>query len=96
MQKRIKEKRKEPNTELDWKEDDGECACRIWEWWRPRVKDFPCLALALRLVVLTQLSSCSVERVFSCLKLIENLCDGGILEDHLEMCLFIQMQLRSK
>ena len=90
MQKRIKKKRKEPNTELDWKEEDGEYACRIWEWWRTRVKDFPCFALALRLVVLTQLSSCSVERVFSRLKLIENLCGGGMLEDHLEMRLFIQ------
>ena len=46
--------------------------------------------LALRLVVLTQLSSCSVECVFSCLKLIQNVCSGGIYENSLEMRLFIQ------
>ena len=79
MQKRIREK----NLELDWKKDDGEYACRIWEWWRPRMKYLPCFALALILVVLTQLSSCSVDRVFSGLKIIVDFC-------HLEMCLFIQ------
>ena len=83
-------KQKEPNTESDWKKDDGEYACSIWKWWRPRVEYFPCFSLALRLVVLTQLSSCFVERVFSCLKLIKNPCGGGMLEDHLEMRLFIQ------
>ena len=81
----------DPNTELDWKEDDGEYACRIWEWWQPRVKEFPCFALALRLVVLTQLSSCSVERVFSHLSLvIQDICGDGMLEDALEMRLFLQ------
>ena len=80
----------DPNTELDWKKDDGEYACSIWEWWQPRVRDFPCFATTLRLVVLTQLSSCSVERVFSRLKLIERLYGGGMFGDHLEIHLFIQ------
>ena len=70
--------------------DDGEYACRIWEWWRSRMTKFPCFGLALRLAVLCQLSSCSVERVFSHLNLIQNICGGGLLEDHLEMRLFLQ------
>jgi len=40
---------------LDWKDDPGERACRIWEWWRLRLRDSPKLpyfALALRPVVL--------------------------------------------
>ena len=70
--------------------DDGEYACRIWEWWRTKKDNFPCFVLAIRLVVLAQLSSCSVERVFSRLKLIQDVCGGGMFEDSLEMCLFIQ------
>ena len=75
---------------LDWKLDDGEYTCYIWEWWRGTTIDFPCFVLALRLVVLTQLSSCSVEHVFSHLKLIQDVCSGGMYEDSLEMHLFIQ------
>ena len=78
------------NTVLDWKTDDGEYSCRIWEWWKSRVNKFPYFSRALRLVVLSQLSSCSVERVFSRLQLIEQICGGGMLEDHLEMRLFQQ------
>ena len=54
------------------------------------MKDFPVFAVALRLVVPTQLSSCSVERVFSRLSVIEDVCGGGMLEDALEMRLFLQ------
>ena len=50
---------------------------------------FPCFGLALRRVVLCQLSSCSVERLFSRVKMIKNIC-GHMLEDHLEMRLFLQ------
>ena len=51
---------------------------------------FPCFALALRLVVLCQLSSCSVARVLSRLKLIQDVCGHNLYEDHLEMRLFLQ------
>ena len=51
---------------------------------------FSCFAFALRLVVLPQLPSCSVERAFSRLKVIRGICGGWILEDSLEMRLFIQ------
>jgi len=37
--------------------------------------------LALRLIVLTQTSSCSVERVFSRLKLIREICGERLKED---------------
>ena len=42
----------ENETILDWKLDDGECSCYIWEWWIPRIDKFPYLGLAMRLVVL--------------------------------------------
>ena len=35
MEKRIRRKKLDKNTVLDWKLDDGEYSCRIWEWWRP-------------------------------------------------------------
>ena len=89
MEKKRKRKKLDENTNLDWKMDDGEYACRIWEWWRSRMTKFPCFGLALRLAVLCQLSSCSVERVFSRLNLIQNICGGGLLEDHLEIRLFL-------
>ena len=56
---------KDKDAEQDWKKDAGECAQRIWHWWKPRVKKLPYHALAIRLIVLAQLTSCSVERVFS-------------------------------
>ena len=49
-----------------------------------------CHALALRLVVLTQLSSCSVERVFS--SKLENIriCGENLFDDMTEIRLFLQ------
>ena len=32
MEKRMKRKKLDKNTVLDWKMDDREYACRIWEW----------------------------------------------------------------
>ena len=45
-----------------WRHVPGEYAQRIWEWLNPRVNMFRVHALAIRLVVLTQLSNFSVER----------------------------------
>ena len=88
---RLQKRMKRHNIEnMDWKEDDGEYARRIWEWWRIRVQEFPCHALAIRLVVLSQLSSCSVERVFSRLSLIRERCGEHIFEDMTEIRLFMQ------
>ena len=56
-------------TDSSWKDDPGERSQKIWEWWRILLSrtptPFPTYAEAVRLVVLTQVSSCSVERVFS-------------------------------
>lgn len=41
-------------------------------------------------LVLTQLSSCSVEHLFSRLKCIQDVCGGRMYEDMLEISLFIQ------
>ena len=90
MEKIIKRKKLDKNTVLDYKRDDGDYACRIWEQWRPRMTKFPCFGLALRLVVLCQLSSCSVEHILSGLNLIQHICGGRFLEDHLEMRLFLK------
>ena len=45
-------------------------------------------AKAIRVVVLTQLSSCAVERVFSQLKLIRDTCGDNMMEDMLEIRMF--------
>ena len=81
LQRRMKRHNIQNGDDMDWKEDAGEYARRIWEWWRIRVQEFPCHALAIRLVVLSQLSSCSVERVFSRLSLIRERCGENLYED---------------
>ena len=79
--------------EEDWKKDPGERASRIWEWWRKRIHEtknpkLKFFARAVRAVVLTQLSSCAVERVFSQLKLIRDACGDNMMEDMLEIRMF--------
>ena len=67
-----------------WKEDAGERSRRIWEWWKNRVKsedDFKFFKTAVRLVALTQVSSASVERVFSQLVRIKKECGETMLEE---------------
>ena len=64
MQKRIKHNKLPKDTVLDWKNDAGEYAQRIWKWCKPREDKYPFHGVAIRLIVLAQLSSCSVERVF--------------------------------
>ena len=75
---------------VDWKEDGGEYAERIWQWWKARKKHYPMHYLALRLIVLIQLSSCSVERVFSKLKDIRDAVGDRMLEDISEIRLLLQ------
>lgn len=91
LQKRIKRKKLHlQGTEVDWKRDAGEYAQRIWQWWKPRKDKFPHHGLAIRLVVLLQLSSCSVERVFSKLESIRVGTGGNLKEDMTEVRLFLQ------
>ena len=94
-QKRAKRQKlnDETSMEQDWRNDPGEKACCIWEWWRVRVYEVPnpkltYFALGLRLIVLTQVSSCAIERVFSQLKLIRDTCGDNMLEDMLEIRMF--------
>ena len=51
---------------------------------------FKCFQKALRLVVLSQVSSCSVERVFLQLKLMRDTCGDNMLEDMVEVRMFCQ------
>ena len=82
-----------PRTKDSWREDPVETARRIWEFWRVKmisgVKTIPnALEEALCLVALAQLSSTSVERVFSQLKhIVETVCVSG-LEDMYELRVF--------
>ena len=84
-------RRKKPEGgDIPWQQDAGEYSERIWQWWKARRDDFPAHALALRLVVLAQLSSCSVERVFSKLKIIRERCGENLYDDMCEVRLFMQ------
>ena len=88
LDRRIKRKKLDKDHVFDWKRDAGEKACRIFEWWKLRFTDttmFICFRFALRLVVLSQMSSCSVERVFSQLKLIRETCGENMMEDMTEI-----------
>ena len=76
---------------MDWKKDAGEYAQRIWKWWKPRNDKFPCHGLAIRLIVLAQLSSCSVERVFSKLERIRKSTGDSLKEDMCEIRLMLQV-----
>ena len=91
IDRKIKRRNLPDDENVDWKDDPGERACRIWEWWKMRVMDcdrFKYFKVALRLVVLTQVSSCSVERVFSQLKLMRDACGDNMFEDMVEIRMF--------
>ena len=89
LQERIKKKKRSAES-FDFRDDAGEYSQRIFAWWKPRRDDFPYFALALRLIVLAQLSSCSVERVFSKLEQIHHVCGENLYEDMTEVRLFLQ------
>ena len=55
---------------------------RIYETKNTKLEYF---AIAVRVVVLTQLSSCAIERIFSQLKLIVDSCGENMFEDMLEI-----------
>ena len=90
LQKRIRRKKPDSDTVLSQENDAGEYSERIWQWWKARRDKFPAHALALRLAVLAQLSSCSVERVFSKLKIIRERCGEKLYDDMCEIRLFLQ------
>jgi hypothetical protein len=93
MQKRMK--RYDIHLEDNcWRSDPGEMATRIWQWWRSLqatdAKVLPNFCYDVRLVVLSQISSCSVERVFSRLQPVRNSCKDSLFEDMLEIRMLSQ------
>ena len=91
LEKRLqKRKRRNEDAVDDFKKDPGEYAQRIWQWWGPRCQKFPKHYMAIRLVVLTQTSSCFIERVFSRLKLIRDAVGDNMLEDMTEIRMLLQ------
>ena len=74
---------------ISWKSDAGERLRRIYEWWRivmnEKKTSLPYFQQAIRLVVLTQPSSASCERVFSQLTFIRRMVGDNILGEMLEL-----------
>ena len=92
LQTRRRDARNADDVDDDWKKDAGEKAMRIWEWWRPVITneaEFPCFtSLALKIIGTLQVSSCAVERVFSQLQVIRDVCGDKLYEDILEVRMF--------
>lgn len=72
-----------------WEEDPSEKSRRIWYWWKDHKPEFEDFATAVRLVGLVQVSSASVERLFSQLKLVVDSVGQSMLEETLEARLFV-------
>ena len=79
----------DPTVYSNWKEDPIERARRIWCWWKchHEMVEF-CWSDAARFAVLLQVSSASVERVFSQLQLLVKSVGQHIIHDNLEARLF--------
>jgi hypothetical protein len=71
--------------DVTWKDDPIESARRVWEFWRVHRKNVKIfhIAKAARLIALVQVSSASVERIFSQMKLIRDSCGDNMLEETL-------------
>ena len=67
-----------------WEDDPIEVARRRWEWWRAKQGAFVYFSTAARLIVLVQVSSAAVERVFSQVKYILETIGDSALEDNIE------------
>ena len=84
--------RREDRPTLNWKEDPGELARRIFEWWKIRIRvsntDFIFFAIAIRLAILLQISSCDVERTFSQVVAIQNVCGKQMKKPVIECRMF--------
>ena len=57
-------------ADVTWKTDRIETACRVSKWWQANHHKFSFFQTAARLVALVPVTSASVERVFSQVKLI--------------------------
>ena len=71
-----------------WRKYSGKKSCRIWYWWNPIVVDekrLPDYHLSLILVVMVQVPSCAVERVFYQFKYIRDSVGVRIYGDMMEV-----------
>ena len=93
-QQRRGPERREYMVPRSWREDPGEKARRIWEWWRVILQStnikskFAHFIDALLLVVLVQVSSAVAERVFSALKRVRDTCGDRLVQSSLELRIF--------
>lgn len=74
----------ELSKDKSWKDDTSETARRVWEFWRMETQFSLCfqsLKLLAVLVVIIQISSASVERVFSQLKQVLETTQDSALKD---------------
>ncbi len=73
------------DDDVTWKDDPIESARRVWEFWRVHRKNANIfhIAKAACLIALVQISSASVERIFSQMKLIRDCCGDSMLEETL-------------
>ena len=76
----------------DWKKDPGERARCIWIFWTQLFPhpELTCFAKALRLVVLKQTSSATIERIFSQLTYIQRICGLATTSETLRLRLLIR------
>ncbi|GFH53790.1 hypothetical protein CTEN210_10266 [Chaetoceros tenuissimus] len=74
---------------FSWRNDAGERARRVYDWWRMLMNEkkthLPFFQKAIRLVVLTQPSSASCERVFSQLTYIRRIVGDAVVGEMLEL-----------
>ena len=74
---------------MNWTEDPGERARRIYEWWRivmnDNVEKLKHFCAAVKLVVLIQTSSASAERVYSQLNFLRHILGDKTIRDNLEL-----------
>jgi len=71
-----------------WQQGTSEKCRRVWEWWRIHRHNLTFFQVAVRLVVLIQVSSAAVERIFSQLKHILDTTQQHALHDAIELRLF--------
>lgn len=67
-----------------WKHDRIEKSRRVWEWWRAKHVQLEFFSIAARLVALVQISTSSVERIFSIVKRVIEMTGCNALEDNIE------------
>lgn len=80
---------------LHWKDDIGERARRVYDWWRTAMTErkdssIPRFYEAVKLIAVTQVSSAAAERVFSQLFFIRRAVGDKTLQDMMELRTFIR------